>query len=154
MVFSSTLETQTTKRRVCVCVCVVCWEGALKEWVWSTHSIKSLPGAIQCVLNSVSRILCPGCRLQAQGTGGKSQQGSLLTALPPFPGHLSQPAVARSQGGWGEEVGRVQEPTPEQAQCSAQKNQSLGSKRSHLTPTQLCDLRQVATSSWGSSPLL
>lgn len=131
--------------------CVVCWRGCF-ERVGVEHTQYQIPAwsCSKAVLRSVSRILCPGCRLQAQDTGGKSQQGSLLTALLPFSGHLSQQAVARSRG----KPGRVCPGANTKAQCSVQKSQSLGSKRPHSTPTQLCDIRQVATPPWASSPLL
>lgn len=63
--------------------------------MWSTHSIQSVPGAV--LGGSANRTLCPGYRLQAQVTGGRCQQGSLLTTLQPFPGHLSRQAVAGRQ---------------------------------------------------------
>ena len=64
--------------------------------MWNTHSIiQSLPGAV--LGGSANRTLCPGYRLQAQVTGGRRQQGSLLTTLQPFPGHLSRQAVAGRQ---------------------------------------------------------
>lgn len=76
----------------------------------STHSIQSLPGAV--LGGSANRTLCPGNRLQAQGTGGRRQQGSLLTSLQPFPGHLSRQAVAgRQRLGTGSGVSRRQHQT-------------------------------------------
>lgn len=95
---------------MCVYVCLCCMLGRV---LWKRVGVGHIQHRSSCskrVLRFVSRILCPG-RLQAQGIGGTSQQGRLLTALLPVPGHLSQQAVARIRE--TNQVGHVHEPTPE-----------------------------------------
>lgn len=96
---------------VCVYVCLCCMLGRVLRKRGGVEHIQHGSCCAKWVLRFVRRILCPG-RLQAQGIAGDSQQGRLLTALLPVPGHLSQQAVARIRE--TKQVGHVQEPTPEQ----------------------------------------
>lgn len=138
--FSSTLDIQSMKRRgLCVCVC-------LGKRVGVEHTQPQIP-ACSCserVLRSVGRILCPGCRFQAQATGGRSQQGHLLTPLHLFQ-VLHQQAVARSRRGTGWGVTR----SPQQSRHRAlQKGARAWAPGNPLPPLP----HSVATPPWASLP--
>ena len=86
--------------------------------------------------------------VQATDFKPRSQEEGAKRKSVNYPPALSR--APQSAGcGWkaetGDQIGCAQEATPDQAQGPAGNTQSLGSRRPHCGPSQLCDVRQVPT---------